>query len=116
MPQYPGDNMEDGLLYIGVRGTVLALDRRTGGEVWRAPLKGSDFVNLVKEGDQLLAATRGEIFCLDARTGALIWSNGLRGMGYGIVSIAGAPQPPAAALTAQMDEERRRSSSSASVG
>lgn len=108
--------MEDGLLHIGVRGTVLALDRRTGGEVWRVPLKGYDFVNLIKEGGQLLAATRGEIFCLDARTGALLWSNGLRGMGYGIVSIAGAPQPPAAAVMAQIEEERRRASNSASAG
>jgi len=32
------------LIYIGVRGSVLALDRSTGVEIWRTELKGLDFV------------------------------------------------------------------------
>ena len=60
-------------IYVGIRGTVLALDRATGSEAWRADLKGSDFVNLVLDGDRVLAATKGEeFFCLDAVTGKIL--------------------------------------------
>ena len=30
-------------IYIGLNGTVLALDRESGETIWRADLKGSDF-------------------------------------------------------------------------
>jgi outer membrane protein assembly factor BamB len=76
------------VIYVGIKGSVLALDRKTGDEVWQTRLKGSDFVNLVLDGDDLLAATRGEMFCLDARTGNVRWNNRLRGWGWGLVCIA----------------------------
>jgi outer membrane protein assembly factor BamB len=41
-------------IYIGIRGTVVALDRASGAEIWRADLKGSDFVNVVLDGDRVL--------------------------------------------------------------
>jgi hypothetical protein len=34
------------LVYLGIKGTVVAMDRRTGVEIWRTPLKGSQFVNV----------------------------------------------------------------------
>ncbi|HEY7087278.1 MAG TPA: PQQ-binding-like beta-propeller repeat protein [Tepidisphaeraceae bacterium] len=77
------------ILYLGVRGTVVALDRVSGHEYWRTPLKGWDFVNLTLEGDSLFAATRGEVFCLDPMTGQIRWNNPLRGLGYGLICIAG---------------------------
>jgi outer membrane protein assembly factor BamB len=83
--------MNERLLFVGVKGTVLALDRATGEEVWRTPLKGSDFVNLQLDGGDLLASARGEVFCLDPATGAVRWNNPLRGLGWGLVSFAGAP-------------------------
>ena len=46
------------LIYLGIKGSVLALDRRTGSEVWRTPLKGADFVNVVLDGDALFATAR----------------------------------------------------------
>ncbi|MBP7935478.1 MAG: PQQ-binding-like beta-propeller repeat protein [Phycisphaerae bacterium] len=74
-------------VFIGIAGTVLALDRSTGEEIWRTPLKGSDFVNLALDGNQLLASVRGEVFCLDPATGEILWHNGLKGLGWGLVSF-----------------------------
>jgi outer membrane protein assembly factor BamB len=87
----------DDLVFIGVKGTVLALDRATGQEVWRQKLKGYNFTNLVREGNVVLAATRGELFCLDAADGSVRWSNPLTGLGFGLITIAGATQVAAIA-------------------
>ena len=75
-------------VYVGIHGTVLALDRSNGQELWRTPLKGGDFVNLVLDGPDLYATARGELFCLDPATGRVRWNNRLKGMGYGFVTIA----------------------------
>jgi hypothetical protein len=37
---------QSSLIYIGIAGTVVALDRATRTEVWRSDLKGNDFVNV----------------------------------------------------------------------
>lgn len=79
-----------GLLFIGVKGTAMALDRATGQTVWTAPLKGSDFVNVAMEGGDLYATTKGEIYCLDPATGQARWHNALPGYGRGLISIASA--------------------------
>jgi len=76
-------------VFIGMRGYVMALDRRTGSELWRTFLKGSGFVNVTLDGTDLFATTQGEIFCLQVATGQVRWNNPLRGMGYGLISIAG---------------------------
>lgn len=76
------------LVYLGIKGTVVALDRATGAEIWRAELKGADFVNLVIDGENLYASARGEIFCLDALSGETRWHNPLKGLGYGLIAIA----------------------------
>jgi outer membrane protein assembly factor BamB len=78
------------LLYIGINGTAIALDRATGQEAWRTPLKGSDFVNVALVDGDLYATTRGELFCLDAATGSIRWKNPLTGLGLGLISIASA--------------------------
>jgi len=79
---------QTGILFIGVQGNVLALDRATGQEVWRARLKGFDFVNVVLEGGDLYAAASGELYCLDPATGQIRWRNELKGLGRGLISIA----------------------------
>ena len=76
------------ILFLGIKGSVIALDRKTGSRLWSAKLKGSDFVNVVFDTDQVLATTQGEIFCLDPATGDLLWHNKLRGEGRGLVTIA----------------------------
>ncbi len=94
-------------LMIGIRGTVLALDRTTGREIWRTLLKGGDFVNVTLAGDQVLATTRGEIFCLD-KAGTILWHNPLKGLGQGLVTIAleaGAAQASACAQKLREDAQ-----------
>ena len=94
------------LIHIGIRGTAIALDRRTGAEIWRTPLKGSCFVNLVLDGEDLFATAQGEIFCLDPMTGHILWNNPLRGMGWGLVAIASNIAAPL------VEESHRREESS----
>ena len=60
---------------IGIKGTVVALDRATGQEVWRSNLRGSDFVNVVLQDADLYATAGGELFCLDPTTGRIKWHN-----------------------------------------
>jgi hypothetical protein len=69
-PRYHVGRQEDkcpktNLIFIGIKGTVVALDCPTGSEVWRSELKGKDFVNVVLQGGDLYATTKGEIFRLD---------------------------------------------------
>jgi outer membrane protein assembly factor BamB len=81
--------MADGnLLFIGVKGSALALDRATGEIVWNTHLAGSEFVYVAMADGALYASARGEMFCLDPTTGQVRWSNPLKGYGWGIVSIA----------------------------
>ena len=75
------------LLYIGIKGCVIALDRSTGAEVWRTKLTGPDFVNVAVDGTKIFAATHGEIFCLNSTSGEVVWRNPLKGLGYGLASI-----------------------------
>jgi len=76
------------LVFLGVHGEVVALDRATGQEIWRTSLGGSDFVNLLLDQDRIIATTKGEAYCIDPATGQLLWHNNLPGMGWGLVSIA----------------------------
>src|SRR5215475_15134996 len=75
-------------LFIGIAGSVLALDRATGQEIWRTKLRSTDFVNVVLEDGALYAAARGEMYCLDPGTGEIRWKNPLTGLGWGLVTIA----------------------------
>ena len=84
-------------IYIGVRGSVLALDPSTGAQLWQTELTGSGFVNIVLQGKLILATTKGEIFALDPASGATVWHNKLTGFGLGFVTIAGASQAPVGA-------------------
>ena len=38
------------IVFVGVKGKAIALDRASGQEVWRTELKGGAFVNLVLDG------------------------------------------------------------------
>jgi outer membrane protein assembly factor BamB len=99
------------LIFVGIYGTAVALDRATGQEVWRADLKGADFVTVVLSGGDLLAASKGRLYCLDAATGGLRWMNELKGLGFGLVSIAGTDVSPVAE-----HERRQRAAAAAAAG
>ena len=76
------------LVFIGIKGSVVALNRATGQQVWAKHLKGSDFVNVVLRNGAVLASCRGEVFCLDPLTGVGMWHNPLKGYGTGLATSA----------------------------
>ena len=77
-------------LIIGIKGTVLAIDRSTGEILWKTKLNGAQFVTVALEDGAIFAGTSGRLYRLDPTTGDVRWSNELSGMGYGLVCIAGA--------------------------
>ena len=87
--------LHSGLVYVGIKTSVLALDRKTGEVHWsvKLPVKYpgstvSGLANVWCDADALFASCAGEIFCLEPKTGAIIWHNLLKKMGTGFVSIA----------------------------
>ena len=99
------------LLYIGISGSVLALDRATGQEVWRTKLRIGDFVNVVLDEGALFAAVKGELYCLDPATGQVRWKNPLKGLGWGLVTIGGAD----GSQTLVLNEKKRRDDQAAAA-
>ncbi|EEF57090.1 PQQ-binding-like beta-propeller repeat protein [Pedosphaera parvula] len=79
----PTENM----VFVGIKGTAIALDRSTGDTLWQTHLAGSGYVHLVLDGENLYATTQGEVFCLDPATGDARWHNGLKGYGLGLASL-----------------------------
>ena len=76
------------LLYVGIKGSVIALDRNNGQMAWVMPLKGTEFVNVLFENGRLFATCRGEVYCLDPQSGRILWNNPLKGYGYGLATLA----------------------------
>jgi outer membrane protein assembly factor BamB len=100
------------LVYIGIKGSVIALNRTSGQQIWATHLKGSDFVNVVLQDGAVLASCKGEIFCLDPATGDALWHNPLKGFGMGLATIAA--EPGAGSGNALVQAERRRRDEEAS--
>jgi outer membrane protein assembly factor BamB len=95
-------------LYVGIKNSVVALDDRTGAEVWRTQLRGSDYVTVLWDGEALVAANSGEVWRLDPLTGAVLWRNELKGFGRGLVSLASSRRPASVSDTDSAAAKRRR--------
>lgn len=81
------------LVYVGIKGYVIAFDRRGGAEVWRAQLpakykSSTSLVNVVRDAEGLFATVAGELFALDPGTGQLLRHDPLKGMGTGLIAVA----------------------------
>jgi outer membrane protein assembly factor BamB len=76
------------MLFAGIRGSVVAMDRESGKEIWSTHLNGRDFVNVVLSGKDLFASTKGEIYRLEPATGNIRWHNVLKGYGRGLTTMA----------------------------
>jgi len=103
------------LIFVGIKHSVVALDDRTGAEVWRTELRSGDYVTVLWDGEALIAGNSGEIWRLDPRNGQVMWRNELKGLGRGLVSMASTRLP---GLTAQGDlsaEKRRRDAAAAAA-
>ena len=99
-------------VFVGINGNVFCLDPATGEALWYVELKGADFVNVVVDGDVVLASTKGQIWCLDAATGSIRWHNELRGQGRGLATIATAT---ASSPLSPLREKRRRDEEAAAA-
>lgn len=88
------------LVYVGIMGSIVALDRTTGSERWRTKLRGSQCVLFSLDGPGIYAIANGVAYCVDAATGAILWTNPLKGLGLGLatISVASAPQDQVQAL------------------
>jgi len=106
------------IIYLGVKGSVVAVNSETGVPVWSTTLKGTEFVNVVLDGNNLFATTRGEIFCLDPQGGGIRWHNPLKGYGLGLITIAGEGIPQNTVLGAEKtrrDQEQASAAATAST-
>jgi outer membrane protein assembly factor BamB len=108
------------LVFVGIKGSVVALNRATGEQVWATHLKGSGFVTVVLDGEKILAVCYGEMFCLNPLTGNGLWHNPLKGFGLGLASIATERNPGngnavTAAEMRRRDEEASASSAAAAI-
>ena len=108
------------LVFIGIKGSVVALNRATGEQVWATHLKGSDFVNIVVQNEAVLASCYGEVFRLDPLTGTGLWHNPLKGFGTGLAAIAtegnwGTGNAPVIAEKRRRDEQAAAAASTAAT-
>jgi outer membrane protein assembly factor BamB len=103
------------LVFIGIKGSVVALDRANGQQVWATHLKGSDFVNVVVQDGTVLASCYGEIFCLDPFTGNARWHNPLKGFGLGLATIAMEHNAGSDNAPALVEKQRRDAAASAAA-
>jgi hypothetical protein len=90
----------DQMIFVGLNGYVVALDRDTGEMVWNCSKLNSGPVSLLLDGDRLIVSTNGYIYCLDPADGRVVWDNPLRGYGMGIahlVSVRGQSEQTALA-------------------
>jgi outer membrane protein assembly factor BamB len=103
------------LIFTGIKNGVVALDDRTGAEVWRTALRSSDYVTVLWDGEALFAANGGEVWRLEPEHGQVIWHNELKGMGRGLVSLASSRRPTTTAETGLAAEKQRREAAAAAA-
>ena len=81
------------LIFVGLNGYALALDRDTGEVVWSNSEMKSGYVTLLLDFDRLIVSTNGYIYCLDPLTGKILWNNPLKGFGMAaptsLISVRG---------------------------
>jgi outer membrane protein assembly factor BamB len=73
----------DQLIFVGLNGYAVALDRDTGEIVWSNSEMKSGFTTMLLDGDRLLLSTNGYLYCLDPLTGEILWHNPMKGYGMG---------------------------------
>ena len=106
---------QSNVIHVGIKGAVMAIEAASGRQLWVTELKGSDFVNVVRDGATLYAGTHGELFCLDADTGAIRWQNPLKGYGYGLVTIATENVSPTGLVNLVAEVKRREAAAAAAA-
>jgi outer membrane protein assembly factor BamB len=106
---------QQALVFIGIKGRVVALDRDSGTEVWRAQL-GTDYVSVLWDGSALFAVASGEIWRLDPASGNQLWHNQLKGLGRGLVSLASTQMAGAADSAIEYQYQAAAAAAGAAAG
>ncbi len=105
------------MVFIGIKNSVIALDEKTGAEVWRVELKSMSFVYVIWDGQSVYATNAGEIWRIDPERGSVIWRNELKGLGRGFASLASSRAPgaqPGLDLVAEMARQAAAAAAAAS--
>jgi outer membrane protein assembly factor BamB len=80
-------NRSADVVYIGIKGHVVAVAAVSGEELWRTKVKRSTYVTISVQPNAVYAGASGHLFCLDPSTGAILWENKLPGLGMGLVTF-----------------------------
>jgi outer membrane protein assembly factor BamB len=100
----------DDLIFIGLNGYAVALDRYTGQLVWSNDQMNRGYVTLLLDGDRLIVSTNGYIYCLDPLTGQILWHNPMRGYGMGtptsLISVRGSSSQVVTQQVAQREDQQ----------
>ena len=79
----------ENMVFVGLNGRVVALDRDSGKIRWRwQATKSGSYMTLLPDGDRLVVSAGGYIYCLDPATGRERWHNPLKGFGIGVAALA----------------------------
>ena len=103
------------LLYVGIKGCVVALDRDNGEEMWRADLRTAEFVSVLWDGTGLFAANSGEVWRLNPANGEVMWHNEMKRLGRGLVTLASSAAASNSTDTGMAEEARRRAAANAAA-
>lgn len=108
------------LIYLGIKGHVMAFDRKSGTEVWRAELparykSSNSIVNVFCDAEGLFASCAGEVFALDPRSGSLLWHDRLKGMGTGVAIFASPTESSGQAPAIAAADAARRAAAAAAA-
>jgi hypothetical protein len=77
------------MVFVGLNGRVVALDRDSGKIRWRwQATKSGGYMTLLPDPDRLVVSAGGYIYCLDPATGDELWDNPLTGFGVGVAALA----------------------------
>jgi outer membrane protein assembly factor BamB len=79
----------ENMVFVGLNGRVVALDRDSGRIRWRwQATKSGGYMTLLPDRDRLIVSAGGYIYCLDPATGEELWDNPLTGFGVGVAALA----------------------------
>ena len=98
----------DQLVFVGLNGYAVALDRDTGKIVWSNNQMHRGYVTLLLDGDRLIVSTNGYIYCLDPLTGQILWHNRMSGYGLGAPTSLVSVRGQSSQVLIQQGGERRR--------
>lgn len=106
----------DQLIFVGLNGYALALNRETGEIVWSNNEMKSGYVTLLLDGDRLVASSNGYMYCLDPLTGQTLWHNPLTGYGVAPACLVSARGQSAHSLIQQFVDKTSRDAAAHSAG